>query len=235
MINLSSNVIRVMPREMRLMTERIMHLTELPIGFTRMMWDFVMHSEALGLGGFKMLEEQLNLFISADLTKIQLEVLKKNEFILNAGNLHAWLIASSALDLLAEGLIFAKESSVTVRDTTCVEEIAICLSLGGRWHLKVYSSGKKLSATRLSKFEDPLLSRLLDNGCLIDGKLWSRIVELSQKSLTKESSVSLSHAGPVIVGKKGELIGREDNDDDTDLNLIKNPEMLFQDKIGKGK
>ena len=83
--NVNQKII-VMPREMRLMTERIFNLTPLPIGFTRMLWDIVMYSEAIGLGCFKMLEDKLSLFIEANIHKIRILSVDKNKFVLDCGN-----------------------------------------------------------------------------------------------------------------------------------------------------
>ena len=234
MTNAMVQKLQVMPREMRLMTERILNLTPLPIGFTRILWDIVMYSQALGLGGFQMLEDKLNLLMVANLKKIHLLSAKNGRYFLDGGGQHSWLIIPTTLDLLREGLGEAtfsdkKRSLVTVENVEDISELSIAQSLAPRFSINIKFEGSNLLAVSGKKGPDQTMDKLLNQGCMIDQELWWRIFELAQESLTEESAISLTHAGPVMIGQDGESIGREDNDDDTDLNLLKDPKMLTKE------
>lgn len=208
-------MLRVMPREMRMMSERILSLTGLPKGFALMIGDVAMVSQGLGLGGFALLEQRLETLRGADPL-----ALSWDGQVLDAGGQHAWMVVPSALDLL--GLMLAQARSpaeVEVADALDPAELAIAIALGRRVGLEVRLDGHRLSA-QAAAVGDPLLTRLLAEGCAIPADLWWRIYALAQTALTPDSVVSRRHAGPVIVTEDGRIIGRTDNDDDTDVSFI---------------
>jgi hypothetical protein len=73
------------------------------------------------------------------------------------------------------------------------------------------------------KADDPLLRELQQDGVLIEAELWWRIYHLAQRALTPDSVVSRRHAGPLIVNDDGTVIGRKDNDDETDIGFLISP------------
>ncbi len=208
------DTLRVMPREMRLMSERILSLTALPKGFALMVGDVVMVSQALGLGGFALLETRLDTLRPADP-----RALSWDGKVLDAGGQHAWFAVPSALDLLGLMVARGEVAELEVADALDPGELAIAEALGRRTGLAVTVTGTRLAAAA-APAGDPLLQRLLHDGCRIPADLWWRIYALAQSALTPDSVVSRRHAGPVIVTEDGNVIGRTDNDDDTDVSFI---------------
>lgn len=228
-----SETLRIMPREMRLMSKRILSLTSLPPGFALMLGDVVMYSQAMGLGGFALFERRFDDLIKADPTTIRLVSQTAYELVLDGGGQHAWIVVASALDLLEEALVTPVETlpappavSVEFNNVLDPEELGIAVGFGGRSGLAVDHRGTRLTGRMAGHASDPVLERILQEGCQIEADLWWRTFELAQSSLTPESAISLRHAGPVMVTAEGEVIGRRDNDDDTDVNFISSPEMV---------
>lgn len=212
-------ILRVMPREMRLMSERILSLTALPKGFALMVTDVVMYSQAMGLGGFAMLERDLDGLLSADPAVMTLARDDGATITLDAGGLHAWFAVHSALDLAELALERGDAARVEVIGVTAPAELAIARGLGARRGLDITAEGTALAARR-GPVADPVLTRVLAEGCRIEAAQWWRIYELAQTALTPDSVVSRRHAGVNIVTEDGRIIGRTDNDDDTDPNFI---------------
>lgn len=207
-------ILRVMPREMRMMSERILSLTALPKGFALMVGDVAMYSQAMGLGGFALLEERLPTFCAADVSR-----LRREGEVLNADGQHAWFVVPSLLDFL--GLALARADAVRMEVAGAVDpaELRIAEGLGARHGLAVSVEGTVVTARRAGP-SDPVLDRVMQEGCQIPAPLWWRIYERAQTALLPDSAVSRRHAGPVIVTEDGRLIGRADNDDDTDVTFI---------------
>lgn len=214
-MNASPEFLRIMPREMRMMSERILSLTDLPKGFFMMLCDTIMYSEAMGLGGFSLLEERIETLKPSDPAR-----LRADREILDAGGLHAWIVVPSLLDLLGLAVSQSKHATLTVANVMDDEELRIAEMLGRRHGLNVKVAGTVISATALNSADDPLLDRVLNDGCRIAEDLWWRIWALAQTALSPDTVVSRRHAGPVIVTEDGQIIGRKDNDDDTDFSLI---------------
>jgi hypothetical protein len=213
-VSVETETLRVMPREMRMMSERILSLTALPKGFALTIGDVVMVSQALGLGGVALLETRLDTLRQADPF-----ALSWDGAVLDAGGQHAWFAVPSALDLLGLMLAQGQRAELDVAGTLDPEELAIAAALGRRVGLAVQVVGSHLSAEPCA-VGDPLLHRLMQDGCRIPAALWWRIYALAQSALTPDSALSRRHAGPVIVTEDGKVIGRTDNDDDTDVSFI---------------
>src|SRR5690606_35586667 len=71
--------------------------------------------------------------------------------------------------------------------------------------------------------DEPVLWSLLTEGTPIPADLWWRVYERAQTALTPDSVVSRRHAGPLIVNDDGTVIGRRDNDDETDISFLATP------------
>ena len=214
-----TQTLRVMPREMRLMSERIWSLTDLPKGFALMITDVVMYSQALGLGGFPLFEARLPALMPANPHRLKLMSDNGDALALDAGGQHAWVTLPSVLDLAELALAHQDSARITVTDVTDPEELAVAGALGARRGLKMELAGNVLTATRIPA-ADPVLAQVLQDGCTIEAAQWWRIYELAQTALTPDSVVSRRHAGVNIVTEDGQIIGRTDNDDDTDPNFI---------------
>ncbi|MCH4813870.1 hypothetical protein MLE19_21340 [Halomonas neptunia] len=210
-------MLRIMPREMRMMSERILSLTDLPKGFITMICDTIMYSEAMGLGGFAMLEAQIDALKPSDPARLRLDAHGQT---LDAGGLHAWTVVPSALDLLGFAVSQGKTARLTIINTLGANELSVAEGLGRRHGLAVLVEATTLTAEGLDAPDDPILTRVLQEGCSIAEDQWWRIWALAQTALSPDSVVSRRHAGPVIVADDGQIIGRKDNDDDTDFSLI---------------
>jgi hypothetical protein len=218
-------MMRVMPREMRLMSERILSLSSLPKGFFLTVGDFPMYSQKFGLGGFRLFEERFESFRSVDLSRISIASEDGNRVVLDTAGEHAWVVLPTAIDLLGELTARFGSAQLTVINLTDAAELAIAASFGGRSGLSVTVSGNVLTAvpaqiTADVSEDDPLLWSLLQDGVEIDADLWWRIYHLAKQALATDSVVSRRHAGPMIVNEDGTVIGRKDNDDETDVSFL---------------
>lgn len=221
----SSPSMRVMPREMRLMSERIFSLSSLPKGFFLTVGDFPMYSQKLGLGGFKLFEQRFDSFKSAVPARIAIASEAGNRITLDAAGEHAWFVLPTAIDLLGELTARFGSAELTIRDAVDADELAIAAHFGGRSGFSISVSGNVLKAISAAvtgdvRKDDPLLWSLLENGAEIETDLWWRIYHLAKQALATDSVVSRRHAGPMIVNEDGTVIGRKDNDDETDVSFL---------------
>ncbi|CDZ40135.1 Hypothetical protein NGAL_HAMBI1145_52420 [Neorhizobium galegae bv. officinalis] len=221
----SSPSMRVMPREMRLMSERILSLSGLPKGFFLTVGDIPMYSQKLGLGGFKLLEQRFESFKSAAPARIAVASEARNRMTLDACGEHAWFVLPTAIDLLGELTTRFGSVELTITGATDAEELALAARFGGRSGLSISVSGNVLTAVAAAvtgdvRKDDPLLWSLLENGAEIESDLWWRIYHLAKRALATDSVVSRRHAGPMIVNEDGTVIGRKDNDDETDVSFL---------------
>ncbi|UUP16497.1 hypothetical protein [Nitratireductor thuwali] len=231
----TTSTLRIMPREMRMMTERVFSLTRLPKGFVLTATDIVMYSQKLGLGGFALLETRFDELKEADPARIELLSEQGSRLDLGAGGEHAWFVVPTLVDLLGELAAHYGSGSVRVTNAADPDELRVAAALAARNGLSVvFSGGDEPLLTASSKTlsgdlkrDEPLLWDLLQNGTAIEAELWWRVYHLAQKALTPDSVVSRRHAGPLIVNDDGTVIGRKDNDDETDLS--------FLTSIGTGK
>ena len=221
----SKTTMRVMPREMRLMSERIFSLSSLPKGFFLSIGDFPMYSQKLSLGGFQLFEERFESFKLADPARITIAVEDENRITLDAAGEHAWFVVPTAIDLIGELVARFGSAELTALNVRDEAELAIAASFGGRSGLAVTVSGNVLKAmpaqvTGEVNRDDPLLWSLLQNGVEVETDLWWRIYHLAKQALATDSVVSRRHAGPLIVNVDGTVFGRMDNDDETDVSFL---------------
>lgn len=209
-----TETLQVMPREMRMMSERILSLTALPKGFALMVGDVAMYSQAQGLGGFALLLDRLDSLMDADPTRITLDGDR-----LDAGGQHAWITVPSLIDLLGLALAKGQTARIEVVNVTDSEELCIAEGLGARDGMTITTDGTTVTATRQAP-ADPVLDRVMQDGCEVPAALWWRVYDTAQTALSPDSALSRRHAGPVIVTEDGQIIGRKDNDDDTDVSFI---------------
>jgi hypothetical protein len=227
-VSQAAPMLRVMPREMRVMTERVLSLTALPKGFVLTAADLVMYSQKLGLGGFTLLEARFGHIEKADATRIAILEETGECLRLDAGGQHAWVVIPSIIDLLGELSHRFGAAAIAVSNVVDTAELEVATALAARSGLSVsFDSGgiPRLTAVPMQvagdvRVDEPLLWDLLQNGAAIEAELWWRIYHLAQKALTPDSIVSRRHAGPLIVNDDGTVIGRKDNDDETDLTFL---------------
>ncbi len=222
----TQTTLRIMPREMRMMAERILSLTNLPKGVFMTLSDHVMFSQGLGLGGYAMLEESFDELETADPKAISISEENASAMTLSGGGQHAWIVASAIVDFLGELVAAHGRATLTCTDVSHPAELAIVVPLGRRAGLDVVvDDAGKLSARRLEltgslSADEPLLWSLLNNGYPIRSDLWWRIYDMAKKALAADTVVSRRHAGPMIVNDDGTIIGRKDNDDETDISFL---------------
>jgi hypothetical protein len=224
--------LRVMPREMRLMSERIFSMTGQPKGFFLAVQDMAMYSQELGLGGFALLEERFESLRGARPEKAAVLSEEGCAMRFDGSGQHAWFVLPALIDLLGELVARFGEAEIAVVNVVDPDELKIAIGLGGRTGLAVtFQTDATLRAksqpiTGNVKQDDPLLWDVLENGLEIEADLWWRIYHLAKKALAPDSVVSRRHAGPMIVNPDGTVIGRKDNDDDTDISFLMKPRAL---------
>lgn len=227
----SNTTLQIMPREMRMMTERVLSLTDLPKGFFLMVQDVVMYSQRLGLGGFALLKERSASLKNADPSRVSIASEDGGSLALDGGNQHAWFVIPTIIDLLGELAQKHGQAKVTVTNVIDAAELRIAVELAARCGLAAaFTAGaqpalsaKPAAMTGNLAEDEPLHWDLLDNGLTIDADLWWSVYSLATKALAPDSVVSRRHAGPVIVNDDGTIIGRKDSDDETDLSLLLKP------------
>ncbi|WP_019173083.1 hypothetical protein [Pseudaminobacter salicylatoxidans] len=224
--------LRVMPREMRLMSERIFSMSGQPKGFFLAVQDMAMYSQKLGLGGFALLEERFESLRSARPEKAAVLSEQGSAMRFDGGGQHAWFVLPALIDLLGELVARFGEAEITVVNVIDPDELKIATGLGGRTGLAVTLGNRATLQARSRPItgdvsqDDPLLWDVLENGLRIEAGLWWRIYHLAKKALAPDSVVSRRHAGPMIVNPDGTVIGRKDNDDDTDISFLMKPRAL---------
>lgn len=221
-------MLRIMPREMRLMGERILSLTAQPKGLFLSLVDTVMYSQKMGGGGFAMLEKSVEDFKSATPSRISISGEVGSQIALDASGQHAWFVLPVAIDLLGELVSRFGKGEVTVATAIDASELVVATELGRRSGLDItFEGGAVIRLTAVSRTmtgdfrkDEPLLAALMDDGTEIEDALWWRIYHLARTALAPDTVVSRRHAGPLIVNEDGSVTGRTDNDDDTDVSFL---------------
>ncbi|MEQ3624768.1 MAG: hypothetical protein ABNH26_05605 [Celeribacter sp.] len=222
---MTETTLRVMPREMRLMSERVLSLTALPKGFALMVGDMVMYSQAMGLGGFALLLDRMESLSAADPARLTL--IDGATPVLDAQGEHGWFVVPSLMDLLEDQLLRGPTATLEIVNVTDAEELRVATGLGQRRGLKIAFEGTRATATR-DAVADPVLDTVMAHGCDIPADFWWTLYHTAQTALTPDSVVSRRHAGVNIVLEDGRIIGRSDNDDDTDARFISRPDTPTQ-------
>ncbi len=243
------DTVTLLPREIRLVVERLLLLTQLPFGFIPAVRDAVFYSAIAGRGGMPLLLERLEELKTADPRAIAVQEPEPGRFEVACGGQHAWVALPSLLDLAAEGVATHGSAMVTVTDVQDPEELLAAAALGRRQNILAFCAvgpaevaapcadgvapgllrGARAAATIFAApardaaapgQADPLLARALREGLAVEADLWWRAHHLSNMALAADTVESRRHAGPVIVLPDGTVVGRKDNDDDTDFSLL---------------
>jgi hypothetical protein len=210
-------------RESRMCVERILLTCGIPSGFVHGVRDCVLLSEALGLGGFAyLLENHARLdwsrhaLVRAEDAGSSLRV--------DGGGAHAWLLLPTLVDLAVDVARRNGVARVLVSNVEAALELRVAAALAHRYGARitgesiwtVMNAARPLDAAQ----RDPLLHRAMLKGFEVDGALWRAVHELSNRALAPDSVASRRHAGPVVLGDDGELLGRVPQDDDFDMNML---------------
>ena len=228
----SPEILRIMPREMRMMSERILQQTALPMGFVLTVYDLPMYSQMMGLGGLRLLEQRFSRLKSADPRKIRIVLESSGKLVVDCGAEHAWIAIPSLIDLLCELTERFGAGQVEVLNVDDPKELKVAEGFGRRFGLDIGftdAATPVLSAHNLetedADHQDAVLWKALRDGADMPADLWWRIYALAKQALAPDTVVSRRHAGPVMVTDDGRVIGRADNDDDTDLEFLVRPEI----------
>jgi hypothetical protein len=237
----------LLPREIRLVVERLLLLTGLPHGFVPALRDVVLYSAIAGLGGLPLLLDRLEALKGGDPGALQIAEPEPGRFEVAGGGQHAWVALPTLLDLAAEAVERHGSAVITVTDVQDPQELLAAAALGRRQGVLAFGAigaadvaapcadtaapgwlrGARAAATlfaapmrKPAPAVDPLLSRALREGLAVPAELWWRAHHLSNTALAPDSTESRRHAGPIIVMPDGRVVGRKDNDDDTDFSLL---------------
>lgn len=214
-----TDILSIMPREMRMMSERIFSLTALPSGFALVLSDLPMYSEKLGLGGFAHFEAAFGTLEQADPLKIAIVAENGPALSLDAGGQHGWIVTPSLIDLAGELVALHGRAEITVTNVTSPDELGVAAALAGRSGLDAEWSGDRFTAVP-APVADPVLDALMHGGTPIPADLWWTIYERARSALAPDTATSRRHAGVVIVTEDGTVIGRKDNDDESDTGFL---------------
>lgn len=234
----------LLPREVRLVVERILLLTTLPAGAVPAIRDAVLYSAASGQGGLALLQHRFEALRTPDLSAIRITELAPGQLAVEASGQHAWTILPMVMDALGEMVARHGAAMATVSGVEDAEELRTACALGARAGLSVFATtgpctgpatgpatGHEaallradapliLLAAPAAGSQDPVLAHALRHGISVASDLWWALHHLSNRSLSADTPESRRHAGPVIVEADGRVTGRSDHDDDTDLSLL---------------
>lgn len=242
------DTVLLLPREIRLVVERLLLLTPLPFGFVPAVRDVVLYSAIAGLGGLPLMLERLEELKRADASAIRVQEPEPGRYEVDCGGQHAWMALPSLLDLAAEGVALHGSAVVTASAVQDPQELLAAAGLGRRQGVLAFGAigaaeiaapcadgvapgrlrNTRASATLFAApmvapmpgLVDPLLDRALREGLAVPAALWWEAHDLSNTALAPDTVESRRHAGPLIVMPDGTVIGRKDNDDDTDFSLL---------------
>lgn len=215
--------LRLMPREMRMMSERIFSLSGMPRGFAQSLTDIPMYSEMMGLGGFALLRDSLQQVLAANPLAITVAAEDGADLQLDFAGQPAWIGLNAILDLAAELISRHGHARITVLNAAHPEELALASAFAGRIGLKLdhhaAPDGARFKASPAEP-ADPLVTRLNQTGQQVPEDLWWAIYEIARGALAPDTTVSRRHAGVIIVNEDGSVTGRSDNDDDSDVGFL---------------
>ena len=231
----------LLPREVRLVVERVLLLTALPPGVIPAVRDVVLYSAAAGLGGLPLLRQRFELLRGADPAALRMAETVPGQFAIDAAGQHAWTVLPMILDALAEAAGRQGMAMASISNLSDPGELLTACALGPRNGLAVFATdgactgpaagpdaalsraegeGMVLLAAPMPEPRDAVLQHALRYGVVVEPALWWALHHLSNSALATDTPESRRHAGPVIVQADGSVIGRSDHDDDTDLSLL---------------
>lgn len=211
--------LRLMPREMRMMSERIFSLCQMPRGFALSLTDIPMYSQALGLGGFALLQSSHDILTTAEPKALTVYENGPN-LVLDFQGQHAWVGLNSLIDLAVELCATKPQARIAVQNIAFAEELALARALATRVGVDLEFETATLVRVSPCKTADPLSQKLNSEGLFLQPDLWWQIYERARSALAPDTAVSRRHAGVQIVNEDGSIIGRSDNDDDADVSFL---------------
>jgi hypothetical protein len=213
-------MMRVSLRESRMVLERLVQVARVPEGMVPSLRDCALYSAALGLGGFEELLQNLELIKAPDLSRLSID----DDSTLDAGGLHAWLIAETALDLATASRRVGGKGHVRISNLLRPKELGVAAGFAARYDFATaLESGPGRDVTLTvhahSASDVALIDEIRRNGLPVAADLWWRLYHASAAALAPDTVSSRRHAGPIIITEDGKVIGRQD-DDETDISLL---------------
>lgn len=214
--------LQVSLRECRLVFERLMQVIRMEPGMVPALRDCALYSAALDLGGFAELQRHLQLLEQSGLRALSLDNQNGIKRVDCAGQ-HAWMVADTLLDVLADDLTRQGEARLRVVNLQEPGELQVIQALAERYGLSIEittgTEGLSLTAQNRANRASSLLDLIRLNGLKVDAALWWRLFHHANEALAPDSFESRRHAGSIMVDAQGQLIGRPD-EDETDLSLL---------------
>lgn len=218
----SSNALQVSLRECRLVFERLMQVARVDAGLVPALRDCALFSAAIGSDGFAGLPCHLELLARDETANLRLDD-SGAEPRVDCDGQHAWLVADTLLDLLADEYKRHGKASLVVENVGEEQELRIIPALAERYALRVEIATRDgawaLSAHPLPAGGTPLLQRIRCEGLSVPSALWWQLFHHANQALAPDSFESRRHAGSIMVNTDGRLVGRPD-EDETDLSLL---------------
>jgi hypothetical protein len=213
-------MMRVSLRETRMVLERLVQIARVPEGMVPSLRDCALYSAALGLGGFGEVIQNLDLIREADFSRLAV----KQDCALDAGELHAWLVAEIAVDLAVASKRTGGSGEVQIRRALRPVELGVAAGFAIRHGFAALIENGANHATILklrpaAATDATLLDEIRRNGLPVDAELWWRLFHASSAALAPDTVSSRRHAGPIIITDDGRIVGRQD-DDETDISLL---------------
>lgn len=214
--------LQVSLRECRLVFERLMQVIRMEPGMVPALRDCALYSAALGLGGFGELQRHLKLLESSAAQALSLThegAVKR----LDCSGEHAWRVADTALDVLADDFKRDGQAHLLVINVLEPRELQVIEALAERYGLHIrlepHAEGLSLTASNRVPPTTAWLDRLRMEGLTVDAVLWWQLFHHANEALAPDSFESRRHAGSIMVDAEGRLVGRPD-EDETDLSLL---------------
>jgi hypothetical protein len=211
-------------REARMIVERILLTTGLPMGFVPAVANCVLYAQAMRLGGLAALLPSLDALTAARRDRIGLVEDETGAGALDAGGAHAWIVAHDALDLALADFRRGEGGALRVRHVRAADELRVIEGLAKRQRARAVfeqtdAGGGLVRITGDGlPGPDPIMQAVLRDGFPVPHALWRELYARSGEALTPDSIESRRHAGPVMVDADGRVHGRDD--DDTDFELL---------------
>ncbi|VTU46518.1 hypothetical protein SRS16P3_00230 (plasmid) [Variovorax sp. SRS16] len=221
--------IHVSVREARMAVERILMTCGLPKGYVPAVRECILLSQSLGLAGFDGIRDAHDALTGARLERMAIVEEAGSALTLDAGQLHAWLVLPTMVDLAVDLARRRAGATVRVENALQPDELRIATALVSRYGA-VASFGsdgthgvvevRNAARPRSIQEWDPRLQAALRDGYSFEKSRWREIYALSNRALAPDSVTSRRHAGPVLVDAQGRIVGRAPVDDETDLRTL---------------
>ncbi|MBD1552141.1 hypothetical protein [Pseudomonas typographi] len=216
----SPHTLQVSLRECRLVLERLMQVIGTPPGMVPALRDCALYSAALELGGFNALQQHLHMLENSAAAPLTQD---HPHGVIDCTGQHAWRVADSLLDLLADDFQCHGSARLIVTNVQAPDELRVIQALGERYglHVTVSTTGQgiALEAQPRAAIAPATLQRVRAQGLSVDEGLWWTLFNRANEALAPDSFESRRHAGSIMVDAEGRLVGRPD-EDETDLSLL---------------